>query len=288
MLPALVDDVFDDADNADNDNGRGRQARLFRKRQYFELENFHERFRISREQAEWLMQRIGHFVEPPTQRSQALSVQDKTLIALRYFASGALYSVLSDANGPSASSVNRAIMAVTRAINAALFQETICFPQNMGRHVGPCRVITCVPRCASPGVLRREPGERHADGLRMRGRDAGPHHRTVRGREPVRGPEERPLDQRHVCVRAEPSLLRGVCPLARLCARCARVPQLRHCAALRRRMATVPGRSHAGRLGLHVCDVPTLRAKLVKLSGPASTCSRPSQIRRTQPNGATT
>lgn len=129
MLAALVDDVVD---AADNDDGRGRLARLFRRRQYFELENFHERFRISREQTEWIMQQIGHYVEPPTQRSQALSVQDKTLIALRYFASGSLYSVLSDANGPSASSVNRAIMAVTRAINATLFQEVICFPQNMG------------------------------------------------------------------------------------------------------------------------------------------------------------
>lgn len=130
MLGGLFDD--DLRDMRDNDDNPPRFARQFRKRQYFELEDFHARFRLSREQTEWLMQRIGDGLNSQTQRSQPLSVPDKTLIALRYFASGSLYSVLADANGPSKTSVCRAIVSVAKAINTVLFQESICFPQNMG------------------------------------------------------------------------------------------------------------------------------------------------------------
>lgn len=129
MLAGLLDEMLGEADNTD---GRRRLAPVFRQRQYFELEDFHGRFRLNREQVDGLMGRIGPYVEGQTLRTSALSVQNKVLIALRYYASGAIHCVIADANGPSPSSVNRSIKSVTKAINEVLFQETICFPRNMG------------------------------------------------------------------------------------------------------------------------------------------------------------
>lgn len=133
MFDGLLDDVLDARDSR-RQRRQQRQAPVFRARQYFELEDFHQRFRLSRTQVEDLMQHIGQHIEGQTLRTSALSVQDKVLMTLRHYASGAIYTAIADANGPSTASVTRAIKCLTRAINEVLFQETIRFPQNTGNN----------------------------------------------------------------------------------------------------------------------------------------------------------
>ncbi|KAI1697622.1 hypothetical protein DdX_18398 [Ditylenchus destructor] len=47
----------------ENDNSQA-QPRQFRERQYFELENFTERFRLTREQVQQLVDEIGDLIGP--------------------------------------------------------------------------------------------------------------------------------------------------------------------------------------------------------------------------------
>ena len=57
-------------------------------RQYFELENFKERFRLSRTQRKDLLLHIGPDCVSPTGRSMGLTFADKLLMVLRFYASG--------------------------------------------------------------------------------------------------------------------------------------------------------------------------------------------------------
>uniref|UniRef100_A0A914VKP8 Nuclease HARBI1 n=1 Tax=Plectus sambesii TaxID=2011161 RepID=A0A914VKP8_9BILA len=79
--------------DSDDDERNFPRVRNFRQRQYFELENFEERFRLSRTQCDELLQHIGPDCAATTGRSLALSTADKLLLALRFYASGSFSSV---------------------------------------------------------------------------------------------------------------------------------------------------------------------------------------------------
>ncbi|KAI1716191.1 DDE superfamily endonuclease domain-containing protein [Ditylenchus destructor] len=108
-------------------------VKQFRERQYFELENFTERFRLTREQVQQLVDEIGDLIGPNGHmaRNHPLSALDKVLLALRFYASGSFYYVIGDTAGPSKHSVRNAISQVTRATNVRLFQQTVRFPDDM-------------------------------------------------------------------------------------------------------------------------------------------------------------
>uniref|UniRef100_A0A914XMQ1 Uncharacterized protein n=1 Tax=Plectus sambesii TaxID=2011161 RepID=A0A914XMQ1_9BILA len=73
--------------------------------QYFELENFEERFCLNRTQCEGLLLHIGPDCVSPTGRSMALTAADKLLMALRFYTSGGFYYSVGDTNGPSKASI---------------------------------------------------------------------------------------------------------------------------------------------------------------------------------------
>ncbi|KAI1701595.1 hypothetical protein DdX_16009 [Ditylenchus destructor] len=69
----------------ENDHNQATVKR-FRERQYFELENFTERFRLTREQVELLVNQLGDLIGPNGHmaRNHPLSALDKVLLALRH------------------------------------------------------------------------------------------------------------------------------------------------------------------------------------------------------------
>ncbi|KAI1718460.1 putative nuclease HARBI1 [Ditylenchus destructor] len=132
----LFEDEMDLLGFAEAENGNNQvQLRQFRDRQYFELENFTERFRLTREQVQQLLDQIGDLIGPNGHmaRNHPLSVLDKVLLALRFYASGSFYYVIGDTAGPCKQSICNAVVQVTRAINVRLFQQTVRFPANMDR-----------------------------------------------------------------------------------------------------------------------------------------------------------
>uniref|UniRef100_A0A914WLW5 DDE Tnp4 domain-containing protein n=1 Tax=Plectus sambesii TaxID=2011161 RepID=A0A914WLW5_9BILA len=80
--------------------------------QYFEVENFEERFCLNRTQCEGLLLHIGPDCVPLTGRSMALTAVDKLLMALRFYTS--------------------AVHQVTVAVNRRLSQVTIRWPNPVG------------------------------------------------------------------------------------------------------------------------------------------------------------
>jgi hypothetical protein len=118
--------------DSEDDSRLNPQPRVFRLRQYYELEDFGERFRLNREQFEHLLQTIGADLDPETQRSHALSAAEKLLAALRFYACGAFNYTIGDCQGPNKSSVCRAVHQVTATLNLRLFQDTIRWPDAVG------------------------------------------------------------------------------------------------------------------------------------------------------------
>ena len=76
-----------------------RQPRNFRWRQIFELENFRERFRFSRDELTVLERRLSPYFASDTNRNFALTPREKLLCTLRFYASGGFYYSIGDANG---------------------------------------------------------------------------------------------------------------------------------------------------------------------------------------------
>lgn len=120
-----------DFDTDSEDEDQGPLPKIYRKRQYYELENLHEKFRLNRQQLQRLLETVGPFIESETGRNHALNSTDKLLITLRFYASGGFYNLIGDAQGPSKSSVCRSIHEVTKAINIQMFQDSIKFPDNL-------------------------------------------------------------------------------------------------------------------------------------------------------------
>ncbi len=120
-------ELFDS--DSDEDRQADPQSRIFRLRQYYVLENFDERFGLSRFQFEQLLQTIGNDIESPTARSHALTPTDKLLAALRFYACGIFNYTIGDCQGPKKSSICCAVCQVTAILNLRLFQQTICWPQ---------------------------------------------------------------------------------------------------------------------------------------------------------------
>lgn len=120
-------------DSSDDEEEHGQQ-RHFRQRQYFELEDFKERFRLSRTEVNDLISRIGHHLTTPTNRSEPLSPLDKVLSALRFYASGDFYYSIADCQGVSKASVKRSVHHVTKLLNEHLFLDVVSWPDDT-RHI---------------------------------------------------------------------------------------------------------------------------------------------------------
>ncbi|XP_068758191.1 putative nuclease HARBI1 [Montipora capricornis] len=76
-----------------------------------------ERFRLSRERIQWLVDELQDELERNTARSCPLSPETQVLIALRYYASGSFLKVIADTMGVSKASSSRSLLAVSQCLN---------------------------------------------------------------------------------------------------------------------------------------------------------------------------
>ncbi|CAH0730250.1 unnamed protein product, partial [Brenthis ino] len=73
-------------------------------------------FRVSKNVAKWLTQRLQSWLKPPTPKNKAVSPVQQVLIALEYYACGSFQRCVGDTAGVHKSTVSRIIYRVSRAI----------------------------------------------------------------------------------------------------------------------------------------------------------------------------
>ena len=106
-----------------------RRKRFVRERINFNVDDFRERFRLSRHQADYVLTRIGDLLQTSRQKNHALAPKEVFLVALRFFATGGFYRLTGDAHGVSDATVCRSVKKVVDAINERLFHQTIRWPE---------------------------------------------------------------------------------------------------------------------------------------------------------------
>ena len=82
--------------------------------------DWNQRFRLQSATFQFLLDRIGHHFEPPTQRSQAVSASHQILTAVRYMTTNSVYHMVRAAHGRSEATICQIINKVVAAINEEL------------------------------------------------------------------------------------------------------------------------------------------------------------------------
>lgn len=91
---------------------------------------FREAFRISHVQCEYLLSKIGIYVQHKTKKNRAMSPKDRMLMTLHWLGSGAQYHGIAHMHGVGKSTVCRAIHRVIDAVVNHVMPNIICWPQN--------------------------------------------------------------------------------------------------------------------------------------------------------------
>jgi hypothetical protein len=93
-----------------------RRSRRFRTRTNLQISDratdTTQRFRLSDNDINFINQRIGSTLKHTTNRNHALSSEEQIRLALRYFSTGASFSVIGDAHGVHKSTVSRSVQRV--------------------------------------------------------------------------------------------------------------------------------------------------------------------------------
>ena len=119
---------FDSVSDSDVEILAIKRPKTYRPRINMCLDDFEERFRLSRGQFDAVLMTVGPSLEHMSGRSAALTPSEQLLITLRFLATGAFYKVVGDAHGISKASVSRSIGRCVNAINTTMFRECIDFP----------------------------------------------------------------------------------------------------------------------------------------------------------------
>lgn len=130
--------MIHDSSNSEDDNldpfiyrnRRQRRRKVYKERINMNITDFKERFRITPEEADNILNSIGIMLQSATMKSKALTPKEQFLLGMRFLATGSFYRLNGDAHGVSAATVCRSIKKVINAINERLFDQTICWPQN--------------------------------------------------------------------------------------------------------------------------------------------------------------
>ncbi len=108
-----------------------RRPRVYEERRHLDFDGpdavFRERYRLSKEAARTLVDRLTPSLARDTDRSHALTPQQQVLCFLRWAGSDAVYHTVRDSHGLSKSSVCRVVRDVAAAIVDTLEAETITF-----------------------------------------------------------------------------------------------------------------------------------------------------------------
>lgn len=122
------------SDDEEVNVGVVRRRRNFRQRinfNFVSLYEFNERFRMTSQKLEELLQLIGLGLVRVTNRSQPLSTKLQLCIALHWMGTGGQYHAVSDMHGVSKASVCRVVHRVVREINSTVFPRYIKWPNNI-------------------------------------------------------------------------------------------------------------------------------------------------------------
>ncbi|KAF4101551.1 hypothetical protein G5714_017983 [Onychostoma macrolepis] len=95
----------------------------------YTTEELYVRFRFGKADIEYLVNLLRPKLQHRTQRSHGLSVEDQILIALRFYACGTFYQVVSDYMGVVKSAVCDVVRDVSIAL-ASLVNEFVSFPKD--------------------------------------------------------------------------------------------------------------------------------------------------------------
>jgi hypothetical protein len=121
--------LFSSSDDSDSESQP--KKKIYKERINFsklgEFE-FKEKFRLSAEEVEFVLSKIGSRLEHKTQKNKALSPNQQLLTALHWLGNGGQYHGISDMHGISKATVCRVIKKVISAIVEELFQETVTWP----------------------------------------------------------------------------------------------------------------------------------------------------------------
>lgn len=108
-----------------------KRRKIYKDRVHCAVDDFEARFRLSREQFDFVLSRIHGQISHPTGRSAASSPHEQLLLTMRFLATGSFYTLVGDCHGFSKSTVCRAIQRCIYAINNELFHEIVQWPDNI-------------------------------------------------------------------------------------------------------------------------------------------------------------
>uniref|UniRef100_A0A8C4SDY6 Putative nuclease HARBI1 n=1 Tax=Erpetoichthys calabaricus TaxID=27687 RepID=A0A8C4SDY6_ERPCA len=95
----------------------------------YTTEELYARFRFGRDDIKYIADLVRPKLQHKTKRSHALSVEERCLIALRFYASGTFFQVVGDNMGVDKSTVSNVVKAVSVEL-ASLVNEFVSFPKD--------------------------------------------------------------------------------------------------------------------------------------------------------------
>lgn len=97
-------------------------------RQITDPHEYMQKFRISAQSMQFLVERLGEWLQSPTSRNFALSPEQQLMSALHWLGNGSQYHVVADAHGLHKTTIMRAVHRVTRVIVDEVFAEEVRWP----------------------------------------------------------------------------------------------------------------------------------------------------------------
>ncbi|PAA78295.1 hypothetical protein BOX15_Mlig031326g1 [Macrostomum lignano] len=123
--------MFSDSEEEDALLNEAYAVRIFKERINFQPHciDFVEKFRLSSDQVEDLLEIIGPALTHATVRQGSLTVREQLLSTLRFLACGSFYHAVGDAHGVSKATLCRTVRRVVTALNNRLFDELVRWPE---------------------------------------------------------------------------------------------------------------------------------------------------------------
>ena len=115
-----------------------RRRKIFRPRINFNFQTsvkHTERFRMSAEKLDLLLNEIGPLLLHNTSKSGALTPKQQLSVALHWLGCGAQYHIVGDAHGVDKSTVCRTVQRVVNVVNNVLLNRIVRWPENIPNEI---------------------------------------------------------------------------------------------------------------------------------------------------------
>jgi hypothetical protein len=117
----------------DSDSEQPKVKKVYRERINFRNLTdfcFKEKFRLSTEEIEYVLEKVGSKLVHKTNKNKALTPEQQLLTALHWMGNGGQYHGVADMHGITKATVCRSLKSVVNVIVSGLFQETVQWPTN--------------------------------------------------------------------------------------------------------------------------------------------------------------